>query len=266
MVALLVLVLFLVLLENVCVSGSEFEDWRILMSCREEERSALLQINASLPFLSYYGNWDGKECCQCERVTCDSITGHITQLDLGISDNDYHQVILLNATMFLPLRHLRFLSLSRRGINNCTDGAGFASWSSLTKLELLDLSYNDLSKSIISSLAGVSSLRALYLDYNYMGGNVPVKELSALNLEVVSLSGCMFNGSFPYLGHWSSLKALSLAFNSLTGTLTSKGLCRLKNLEELDLSFNNIAGNLPLCMGNLSSLKLVDLHYNQASK
>ncbi|XP_078166458.1 uncharacterized protein LOC144561300 [Carex rostrata] len=263
LLSVVVLILVLVQWENVCVSGSD------TVQCREEDRLALVQINASMIFTIYSsdGKWEGKECCRWERVTCDPTTGHVTQLDLcGSDDDDWFDTqfeILLNATLFLPLRHLRSLSLSQCGISDCMDGAGFESWSILTKLEILDLSHNLLSSSIIFSLTKVSSLRELYLDYN-MGGNIdiPVKELSALNLEVVSLRGCFFNGSFPYLGHWSSLKALSLAFNDLTGNLTSKGLWQLKNLEELDLSFNNFTGNLPPCLGDLSSLKLVDLSYN----
>ncbi|XP_078168641.1 cuscuta receptor 1-like isoform X2 [Carex rostrata] len=371
-VAFLVLVLILVQWENVCVSGSDS------VQCREEERLALLHINASIsfPIHSLEGKWEGKECCQWERVTCDSITGHVTQLDLGISFDywfDYYQEIqegiLLNATLFLPLRQLRSLSLSAQGIYNCTDGAGletwanltkleildlsrnsldgsiiydlasvpslrkldlsrnhinnslpnnrletwsnltkleildlsrnsldgsiiydlasvpslrkldlsinhinnslpningFEYWSNLTKLEMLDLSWNQLDISMLSSLAQVSSLRALYLDYNYnmMGGSFPVKELSALNLEVVSLTGHLYSGSSLDLGHWSSLKALSLADNGLNDTFKLEGLCRLKNIEELDLSFNSFTGNLPSCLGNLSSLKLVDLSHN----
>ena len=127
-VAFLVLVLVLVQWENVCVSGSDS------VQCREEERLALLHIKASIsfPIHSLEGKWEGKECCQWERVTCDPITGHVTQLDLGISSDDlddywydyYQEGISLNATLLLPLRQLRSLSLSRHGIYNCTDGAG----------------------------------------------------------------------------------------------------------------------------------------------
>ncbi|KAJ4745493.1 receptor like protein 1 [Rhynchospora pubera] len=41
-----------------------------------------------------------------------------------------------------------------------------------------------------------------------------------------------------------------------------RGLCNLKNLEELDLSGNNFAGNIPPCIGNLSSLRILDLSSN----
>ncbi|XP_078150822.1 receptor-like protein 13, partial [Carex rostrata] len=187
---------------------------------------------------------------------------NLTKLEiLDLSWNNLDESIIYDLA---GVPSLRTLDLSYNNINNRLPINGSELWSNFTKLEMLDLSDNDLPTIFISSLAKVSSLRSLYLDYNYnMEGNVPVKELSALNLEVVSLSGCGFNGSFPYVGHWSSLKALSLADNSLSGTLTSKGLCRLKNLEELDLLGNYFAGNLPLCMRNLSSLKLVDLRYNQ---
>nr|GME19980.1 LRR receptor-like serine/threonine-protein kinase GSO1 [Ipomoea batatas] len=39
--------------------------------------------------------------------------------------------------------------------------------------------------------------------------------------------------------------------------------CKLKSLEELDLSYNSIGGVLPPCFSNLTSLKLIDLSTNQ---
>ncbi|KAJ3705309.1 hypothetical protein LUZ61_009014 [Rhynchospora tenuis] len=243
------------------------------MRCKEKERRALVQIKAELlqikPSLSF-PEWEGEECCGWERVYCDPVTKYVTKLDLGdlFMDNsfDWDRQFLLNATMFLPLRQLTSLSLSGLHISGCKAGAGFDSWSSLRMLKILDLSSNYLNKSIISSLSKVSSLRVLDLEdnFDFFKENASVKEFTALKLEVVNLRSCGFSGySLPYLGEWSSLKALSLASNSLVGTITSKGLCRLKNLEELDLSDNYFAGNLPPCIGNLSSLKLVDLSDNQ---
>ncbi|KAJ4807922.1 receptor like protein 9 [Rhynchospora pubera] len=255
---LLALALLLLPVQWESVSGSG-------LLCKEEERRALLHIKAELS--CSFLEWEGKECCHWERVTCHSRTGHVIELDLRYPDGP-HMInaysLLLNATIFLPLRQLRSLSLSELGICDCVAGAGFESWSTLNKLKMLDLSYNELNRSIISSLAQVPSLRIIDLEGNVnMTGNVPVNEFSATNLEVLNLRDCGFNGSLPYLGDWSSLKAFSVSGNDLYGTITSTGLCRLKNLEELDLSYNNFAGTLPPCLGNLSSLKLVDLSHNQ---
>ena len=41
------------------------------------------------------------------------------------------------------------------------------------------------------------------------------------------------------------------------------GLCELKKLEELDLSWNSFEGILPSCLYNLTSLQLLDLSRNE---
>ncbi|KAJ4801403.1 receptor like protein 9 [Rhynchospora pubera] len=213
------------------------------LRCKEEERMALLQIKAELQ-QQIELEWEGMECCSWERVSCHPITGHVTKLDLGVLP--MLDSILLNATTFLPLRQLRSLSLSGLGITMA--GAGFESWSSLSKLKILDLSYNLLiNNTIISSLAKVSSLRALDLENTGIVGNIPVKEFSALNLEVVNLRKCRLYGNLPYLGDWSSLKALSLAGSSLDGNITStgkipRGLTKLTSLEAFSVAYNNLSG------------------------
>lgn len=45
----------------------------------------------------------------------------------------------------------------------------------------------------------------------------------------------------------------------------SSGLCRLTNLQELDLSDNNFEGSIPPCFGNLTSLRVLDLSKNRFS-
>jgi hypothetical protein len=65
-------------------------------------------------------------------------------------------------------------------------------------------------------------------------------EISELNLEVLSLHGCSFSGSLPYLGDLTSLKVFSLAENELNGTLISKGnlelICKNIYIEHVKIA------------------------------
>ncbi|KAF3524762.1 hypothetical protein F2Q69_00051562 [Brassica cretica] len=45
--------------------------------------------------------------------------------------------------------------------------------------------------------------------------------------------------------------------------LTISGMCELKNLQELDLSQNNLVGQFPLCLTSLNGLRALDLSSNQ---
>jgi len=46
-------------------------------------------------------------------------------------------------------------------------------------------------------------------------------------------------------------------------SINCTGWCELKNLKQLDFSGNNLGGSLPKCLGNLSSLQLLDVSKNQ---
>ncbi|KAL7162258.1 hypothetical protein ACSBR2_042691 [Camellia fascicularis] len=89
--------------------------------------------------------------------------------------------------------------------------------------------------------------------------------------------------AFRILGALPSLKFLSLVSNRMEGPLSNQGLtsfryleildlsdnnffaslCKLKKLEELDLSYNLFEGILPPCLSNLRSLKFFDISLNQ---
>ncbi|CAM0913081.1 unnamed protein product [Alopecurus aequalis] len=116
---------------------------------------------------------------------------------------------------------------------------GFEVWSKLRKLEILDLSYNGkLDESSIPSLVAVASLRSLFLHGNDFSSNLTIPQLSTMKLHTLDLGN-----------------------NNIHGTLPTD-ICNMGDLEELHLNYNIFSGDLPSCMGNLVSLKVLDFADN----
>ncbi|KAH1222941.1 Receptor-like protein 1 [Glycine soja] len=244
--------------------------------CFQQEKAALLDFKAT-----YHGNdslklrsWVNEaksNCCDWERVTCDSSSGHVIHLDLGntIAESEMvpfvyppgemgpytsnikmppwpypycskHTSRFLNWSLFLPFRKLTSLSLS----NSCL--LGFIrtednSKSTLKKLETLDLSFNYLNESIMELVGVLPSVKNLILAANFIRGPF-LKELSLLpNLEVLDLHMNMLgNGS-----HFA--------------TEDYKNKSTLKKLKTLDLSINNLNESIMEFVGALRSIKNLSL-------
>nr|XP_034910458.1 receptor like protein 21-like [Populus alba] len=159
--------------------------------------------------------------------------------NLELSGNRLNNSIL---SILSGLSTLKSLDLS---FNELTAGSGgFKDLSSrLKKLENLRMGGNQCNDSIFSTLTGFSSLKSLILSRNQLTGSA-----SIISFEIIS-------------SHLWKLESLDLSYNQLTGSITS--WCELKNLKQLDLSGNNFGGSLPDCLGNLSSLQLLDVSKNQ---
>ncbi|TYH82255.1 hypothetical protein ES332_D02G046700v1 [Gossypium tomentosum] len=256
--------------------------WCTTNACLEHERTALLRLK---PFFNY-GNqlqsWvevKGSDCCKWERVECNTTTRRLIQLSLNSTkwednmeydmDNRNLNAWYLNASMFLPFEELKSLYLSGNAIGGNLENEGFGKLAStLSNLEILDLSENYLNDSILLSLSELSSLWYLdlsdnkfersshlrglnnltnlkYLDLS--GNNIESisnqdgTQLSLTNLEELDLSDNLFrNNTISFLQGLSSLKSLTLYGNDLQGSLDTKGLSNLTNLKKLDLSENQI--------------------------
>ncbi|EOY19731.1 Receptor like protein 15, putative [Theobroma cacao] len=110
-------------------------------------------------------------------------------------------------------------------------------------------------------MGNISSLKALYLRGNNLGGTVRIHDLS---------SNLFRNNTFAFLRGLSSLKSLDMSRNQLQGSIDTEELNNLTNLKNLDLSENRIESLLPLYQGTthlhsfvLSSLKSLDMSGNQ---
>ncbi|XP_052298185.1 receptor-like protein 13 isoform X13 [Citrus sinensis] len=261
--------------------------------CLNHERFALLQLK--LFFIDPYNyllDWVDDEgatdCCQWERVSCNNTMGRVVVLDL--SQTHRGEYWYLNASLFTPFQQLESLDLRDNDIAGCVENEGLERLSRLSNLKMLNLVGNLFNNSILSSLARLSSLTSLDLSANRLKGSIDIKELDSLrdleklnigrnmidkfvvskgpkrlsrlnNLKVFDLSGNLFNNSIlSSLARLSSLRSLLLYDNRLEGSIDVKEFDSLSNLEELDMSYNEIDNfEVPQGYKGLRRLKSLDL-------
>ncbi|KAJ0256435.1 Receptor-like protein 13 [Hirschfeldia incana] len=208
-------------------------------SCILKERNALLDFKKfvistteegqSEPVFPTWTNDTTSDCCQWERVKCNLTSGRV--LEISIRGLNLKESSLLNLSLLHPFEEVQSIDLSESKFGGFFDGAeGYKSFSRLRNLEILDLSSNKFNSSVFPFLNAATSLTTLLLQGNNMNSPFPAKELSTL----------------------VKLKFLDLS-----------GICKLKNLQELDLSQNNLVGEFPLCLTVMTGLKVLDLSSNQ---
>lgn len=128
-------------------------------------------------------------------------------------------------------------------------------------LEALSLGYNMLGKELPQNISDMlPNIVVLFLDYNMFQGKIPASLGNALKLSDIGLSNNNFTGQIPSsFGNLPELSYLNLENNSLEALVNGQGwefLHALKNcslLTQLSVSQNQLQGNIPSSIGNLSS-------------
>ncbi|KAJ0794604.1 putative leucine-rich repeat-containing, plant-type, leucine-rich repeat domain superfamily [Helianthus annuus] len=132
---------------------------QIQSACIEEERRARLEIKASLHELSFYnvdnllstwvdhGNTSG-ECCDWERIKCDTTTGYVTHVSLSnmfLIEQEQHDSYYerIRPEWFWPLKFSPFLHFK--------------------ELRSLDLSWNYIGSTIVST--GIYLVRSTFFTH-----------------------------------------------------------------------------------------------------
>ncbi|XP_057779268.1 probably inactive leucine-rich repeat receptor-like protein kinase At3g28040 [Salvia miltiorrhiza] len=156
------------------------------------------------------------------------------------------------------LNELTYLSLS----NNFITG-DFPQWiGEMSSLEHVDLSGNALTSSLPSSIGDLKSIKFLNLGYNKLFGAIPSSLGNCWTLCVLRLGGNALNGSIPNSLFDMKLEELDLSRNEVAGFLPPPSSKLYENLQVLDLSGNNLVGDIPAEMGLLSKLRYLNLSWN----
>lgn len=131
-------------------------------------------------------------------------------------------------------------------------------------LQVLDLSFNNLSVSGINNLMFIPNLRQLNLEKNELTA-LPENLGGFYNLEELNLRDNKFTSDKNASTLWGALatipklKVLNISYNKLRGIHTEKLVAgNFKVLEVLDISFNAVEHQHNLiCARNFHSLKLL---------
>ncbi|CAM0947863.1 unnamed protein product [Alopecurus aequalis] len=164
------------------------------------------------------------------------------------------------------LTSLGTLDLSGNGFHKRSTPNWF--WD-LASLKYLDISLNGFFGPFPDEIGNMTSMVELTLSVNNLVGMIPSNMKNLCNLEKLYCSLNNINGSITELFHrlpscsQNKLQVLDLLDSNLTGSLPATLVESLSNLSWLDLSENKLTGHVPLWIGELTKLTVLDLSFNK---
>ncbi|KAI9082898.1 hypothetical protein K1719_035228 [Acacia pycnantha] len=154
---------------------------------------------------------------------------NLSAIYLGAAHN------LIQVLHMLP--SLLQLQLEACGLGTLSTPLSPINFTNNSRVQLLDLSYNEIDGRILNAFQNWTSLEFLYLFDNNLG-SVP-----------------------EWFGEFKNLVSLDLSYNTLCGPIPIV-LRNLTSLEDLDLSWNNFS-SVPSWLGELRSLRSLSVSENQ---
>ncbi|PVH34386.1 hypothetical protein PAHAL_8G210900 [Panicum hallii] len=194
-----------------------------------------------------------------------SNNGFSGMLPSALQNSEKLRVLDLSGNMFygsLPewigkLKRLRFLRLRQ----NMFSGNIPMNLTNLACLQYLDISDNNLSGSLPGGLSKLKSLKLKYLK-QICSSAFHVKVYSH-NFSTFLKGQQIFYGSIPRIVGMN-MKVIDLSFNNITGEIPEE-LTTLDGLLNLNLSRNHFIGDVPSRTGVMQSLESLDFSSNNLS-
>ena len=273
-------------------------------------------------------SWTGGNCCQWEGISCENNTNVVISINLRTSypqspfEEIYEKWRLMDLSgeirpSLLKLKSLRYLDLSGNAFEDILIPEFFGSFKNLQYLNLSNSGFNgvvpptlgnlsnlqflDLSNEFtpllvvkglewMTSLVSLKKLKMDWVDFSMVGSQWmealnrlpflmelhlqncrlfgPISSLSSINftsLSILNIGGNYhLQSKFPiWLLNISSITFIDLSSNDLYGQI-SPDLGELPNLQHLDLSWNiNLTGSCSqLLSGSWKKIEFLDLTYN----
>ncbi|KAL4638660.1 hypothetical protein ACB092_03G162200 [Castanea dentata] len=279
------------------LSGNDFNSssipqWVFNFTSLTELLLSYCNLTGSIPKIA-----KGNLCkLQTLGLSDNNLSGEITEFFQALSEcsNSSLEELYLSRNKLIGniphslgnLKCLRQLLLSR----NAFSGSIPSSIQNLSRLEILYLEDNKMNGTIPESIGQLSELRVLHLSGNYWQGimtethflnltklyefnlssssrnplvfNVTHDWIPPFSLQYVKILDCQLNPTFPaWLRTQKELTEIHLVNTAISDTISNCLWNLSSQLVELDLSHNNLTGNLPKSL-NLSSLRRVYLDFN----
>ncbi|KAM4113357.1 hypothetical protein ACJW30_05G214800 [Castanea mollissima] len=201
------------------------------------------------------------------------LTGNISSSMAGLTslkyiDLSYNHFDRFSFDSLANISRLEFFRLERNSkkVDVETENSG---WVPLFQLEFLVLSncnLNKLSNQVPTFLFHQYSLRVLDLSYNNLKGPFPGWLLvNNTRLGVLSLNNNLFMGPLHLSLPLNSTYAMDVSNNQLSGHLQENIGNILPKIRILLLFKNDFEGYLPLSIGNMSHLGILNLSFNNFS-
>ncbi|XP_065862063.1 phytosulfokine receptor 2 [Euphorbia lathyris] len=201
-------------------------------SCDPRDFLALKEFAGNLTNGSINTAWsNNSNCCQWDGVVC------------GNGGNDSRVTMLL---------------LSNKGL----EGEIPQSLGRLDQLKLLNLSCNNLRASLPMELSNLRQLEVLDLSHNMLSGQVSRVLSGLLSIQSLNISSNLFKDDIFELKSFRNLVVLNMSNNSFTGRIPTQICSSSSGVRTLDLSMNNVAGNLEGLDNCSTSLQQLHLDSN----